>query len=325
VIDQVAVYPEHEGSEPFRRQSEAVVCTLREIRRTTAELGGDPDDITVVGHSGGGWMGARVALVDEPPWPGIDCDEGIDHRPQRFVGLAGDYWGGHQYGPSHTDVYAPYDVLAIEPTNTDLEMWLLSGHKDNSVWFDSSLELVHHVRAAGIATHLITGDWNHVAPLDPTDPAGRYTADLISAIVHDEADEWRTPDATDATLVLAADGRCTYSGPSTWSLDELLVLRVENRQDDRAAFGLVSVRPDADLTDGELLDTDDETDPTAFDWRDRVGFFHLDAETAEVIPFVFAEGDQRFVLYCKPGPDADPRWANLVLPAAVLTPDGGQD
>ena len=50
------------------------------------------------------------------------------------------------------------------------------------------------------------------------------------------------------------------------------------RQDDRAAFGLVSVRPDVDLTDGELLDT-----------------------------------------------GADPRWANRVLPAAVLTPDGWQD
>jgi pimeloyl-ACP methyl ester carboxylesterase len=322
VIDQVAAYPEDEGGEPLRRQSEAVVCTLREIRRTTSQLGGDPENITVVGHSGGGWIGARVALVDEPPWPGIDCDAEIDHRPQRFIGLAGDYWGIYQYGRHPR--YAPYDLLAIEPTNIDLETWVLFGHNDDSVWFDASRQLVHHAHSAGIATRLITGDWDHVAPLDPEGPAGRYTAELISAVVHEEADESRTPDDTAATLVLASEGGCTYSGPSTWPLDEELVLRVENRQDADASFGLVSVRPDVDLSDAQLLENDDETNPYDFDWRDRASFFRLEPDATQVVPFVFAEGDQRFVLYCQPGSEAEPPWANRVLPAGVLTPDGWQ-
>jgi hypothetical protein len=269
----------------------------------------------VVGHSGGGWIGARVALVDEPPWPGIDCDTGVDHRPQRFIGLAGDYWGIYQYGRSSSDLYSPYDVLAIEPTNTDLETWVLHGHNDGSVWLGASLELVNHARSSGIDARLITGDWDHSAPLDPESPAGRYASDVISAAIHDEADGSQTVERTDATLVLAAQDRCTYSGPSTWPLDETLVLRVENRMDVDASFGLVGVRSDVALTDDELLESDSASG-IDFDWSDAGSFFPLGPRAAEVIPFAFAEGDQRFVLYCQPGVDAEP--------AGVLTPDGRQ-
>ena len=37
VIDQVAGFPEEEGAEPFRRQSEAVICALPRDPRTTSE------------------------------------------------------------------------------------------------------------------------------------------------------------------------------------------------------------------------------------------------------------------------------------------------
>src|SRR6056297_477595 len=138
VIDQVAPFPEDQEDEPFRAQSEAVVCALRHIRLTAAEYGGDPADVTVVGHSGGGMIGARVSIVDDPPWPGIDCNAGVDHRPTRFIGLAGDYEGIYQYGQERSDLYAPYDVLALEPTNPELEVWLLHGHNDDAVNVSSS-------------------------------------------------------------------------------------------------------------------------------------------------------------------------------------------
>jgi acetyl esterase/lipase len=76
VIDQVAAYPS-DDDEPYRRQAEAVVCALRFARRSAAGHGGDPDDLTVLGHSGGATAGARVALVDDPPWSGIDCDPDV--------------------------------------------------------------------------------------------------------------------------------------------------------------------------------------------------------------------------------------------------------
>ena len=46
-------FAEDEGDEPFRRQSEAVICMLREVRRTASDVGGDPDDPLVhVGRGG---------------------------------------------------------------------------------------------------------------------------------------------------------------------------------------------------------------------------------------------------------------------------------
>ena len=324
VIDQVAAFPEDAGGEPFRRQSEAVVCTLRAIRRTSPELGADPDNLTVVGHSGGGMIGARVSLVDEPPWPGIDCDADIDHRPSRFIGLAGDYEGWYQYGTMYQDLYAPYDLLAHEPTNTDLEMWLLHGHNDATVPLYISDELLAHARSAGIGAQLITADWDHAAPLDPDGPAGRYTADFISAIVHDAADaSWERTDA-DATLSFEGEDRCTYSGPSTWPLEETLVVRLENREGVDMCFGLVSVRPGSGPSPAELLQGGGELGVDDPDWVDFGGFVKVEPRSTSVLRFVLAEGDQRFVFYCHPDPEADHPWANWMFPAGSLTPDGLQ-
>lgn len=332
VIDQVAGFPDDEGDEPFRRQSEAVICALREIRRTSSELGGDPNDLTVVGHSGGGMIGARVALVDDPPWPGIDCDADIDHAPSRFIGLAGDYEGWYQYGPraprsgpdygpARENLYEPYDVLAIQPTNTDLEMWLLHGANDTAIPLYISDELVQHARSAGITAHLIATDWSHAAPLDPDQPAGRYAADAISAIVHGDVDEaWTRADA-DAALSFQSEDRCTYSGPSTWPLDKMLVVQLENREDIETWFALVSVRQDADETDAQLLEDDGELGIDDPEWVDYGGFLQLEPRSSSLLGFVFAEGDERFVLYCHPDPDADHPWANWMFPASVLTPD----
>lgn len=321
VIDQVATFPEEEGDEPFRRQSEAVICTLREIRRTSAEFGGDPDDLTVVGHSGGGMIGARVALVDEPSWPGIDCDADVDHRPSRFIGLAGDYEGWYQYGTTYADLYAPYDVLALEPTNTDLEVWLFHGHNDTTVGLYVSDELLQHVQSAGISAQLITGDWDHAAPLDPDGPAGRYVADSISTIVHDEiGDSWSRSDP-DATLTFEGEDRCTYTGPSSWPLGETFVVQLENLEDVDVWFALVSVRTDADETDAELLEGDGVLGVDNPGWVDYGGFVLLEPRSTSMLRFVLAEGDQRFVPYCHPDPNADHPWANWMFPAGVLTPD----
>ena len=109
VIDQVQGYPEA-TDEPYRRQAEVVVCTLRHIRRTAVERGGDPDDLTVFGHSGGAMVGAQVAMVSEPPWPGIDCDAGTPHAPQRFIGTAGDYNGIYQLSRTR-----PRPLHAVRP------------------------------------------------------------------------------------------------------------------------------------------------------------------------------------------------------------------
>ncbi len=127
------------------------------------ERGGDPDDLTVFGHSGGAMVGAQVAMVSEPPWPGIDCDAGTSHAPQRFIGSAGDYNGLYQLSQVvPAEFFAPYDPTVIEPTNTDLEVRLVQGLSDGTIGMSESSEFLAHVLSYGLDAELIiTGSAGH--------------------------------------------------------------------------------------------------------------------------------------------------------------------
>ena len=58
-------------------------------------------------------------------------------------------------------------MLELEPTNVDLQAWLLHGHNDDTVDVCSAALFADHLDAAGIEPHLLTIDTNHSAPLDP--------------------------------------------------------------------------------------------------------------------------------------------------------------
>ncbi|HSM67632.1 MAG TPA: hypothetical protein VK860_15110 [Ilumatobacteraceae bacterium] len=322
VIDQVAPYPEAEGDEPFRRQSESVICMLRSVKRTADQLGGDPGDLTLVGHSGGGMIGARVAMVDEVPWPGIDCDADVDHRPNRFIGLAGDYEGTYQYAETQSAAYAPYDVMALEPTNRDLDVWLVHGHNDDSVNFWSSALLADHLAEAGIESHVLTTDDGHAAPLDPSTPAGRFTADRIAAIVHDRSEPAWWPDgAADATLRLGSDDTCVYDGPETWPIDRAITIKLENATTVDASFVLVSIRSDFEITRDEALAADGILGVDNPEWVDNGGFRPVPPGETRLLHFAFVEADQTFVSYCHIENQANHPRAGWMFPSAVLTPD----
>lgn len=325
VIDQAAPFPEEDGDEPFRAQSEAVVCALRHVRRTATEHGGDPADLTVVGHSGGGMIGARVSMVGELPWPGIDCDSDLDHRPTRFIGLAGDYEGTYQYARTYRDLYAPYDVLTLDPTNTDLEVWLLHGHNDDAVNVFTSALFEDHLRAAGIDVRMLTTDSTHAAIVDTTTPAGRFTADRISEILHRSPDaRWWPPDAVDATVRFDEDLSCTYDGPDTWPPDRAMTFRLVNDSDLGTAVALVSIRSDAEpsLADvlergGGVLGVDNP------DWVDWGGFRPVPPGENRTMRFALVEADQTFVVYCHVQPWNDHARAGWMYPTAVLSPQAG--
>jgi len=322
VIDQAAPFPESEGDEPYRRQSEAVICALRDVKQTASEFGGDPSNVTLVGHSGGGMLGARVAIVDEPPWPGIGCDADIDHRPDRFIGMAGDYQGYYQYSSERSALYAPYDVLALEPTNLDLDVWLLHGHNDDAVNVWSSALFADHLEAAGLEPHLLTTDTTHAAPLDPEIPAGRFAADRIDAIIHDRQEtDWWLDGASDASLRLDADDSCTYDGPETWPTDRAMRIDIENGTDVDASFALVSIRSDADVTRDEALAGDGILGVDNPEWVDWGGFRPVPPREQRTLDFAFVEADQTFVAYCHLEPDTTHPRAGWMFPAAVISPD----
>ena len=320
VIDQVQPYPQDEGDEPYRRQSEAVICVLRDVKRTAAELGGDPGDITLLGSSGGAWLGARVSVVAQPPWPGIGCGAGIDHRPQRFIGLAGDYADVYQYVTAGSERSGPYDVLTIEPTNRDLDVWLLHGQNDESVDVGMSALFADHLVEAGLDAHLLTTDTDHIAQLDTSTPAGRFTADRVVAIVHGRAEpQWWPGTSPDATLTLTPDERCLHAGPETWPVDRSITIRLENATDLDATFAMVSVLPGLEITREEAVSSRGALDIHDPEWSDWPGLRPVPARETRTLHFAFVEADQSFVLYCHQEP-ASGRTGTDWIPTAVLAP-----
>ena len=322
VIDQVEPFPESAGDEPYRQQSEAVICALRAVKRTAAELGGDPSDVTLLGHSGGGMIGARVAIVEEPPWPGIDCDEDIDHRPDRFIGMAGDYEGEYQYANEQSALYAPYDVLALEPTNLDLDVWLLQGNNDETVNVWSSALFADHLEAAGLEPHLLTTDTGHAEPLDPTTEAGRFAVDRIDAIIHDRPEpEWWPTGASDVSLRLDADDTCIYDGPETWPTDRTTRIAIENGTGVDTTFALVSVRREADFSEEEALAGEGILGVDDPDWVDWGGFRPVPPGEQRTLDFAFVEADQTWVAYCNIQAETARHQAGWMFPAVVFSAD----
>ena len=245
VIDQVAEFPA-DDDEPFRLQAEAVVCALRFARRTAAEFGGDPDELTLLGHSGGATAGARVALVAEPRWPGIDCDPGVSHAPQRFIGTGGDFLGEYQYALECPELFHAYDPFSIEVTNSDLEVRLIHGVVDRAVCSRVSVSFDEYLRALGLDTALVATDTGHSELRNPDTPAGRFVVEQVSALIHDRPSVFDS-EGIPATLTVG-DGACDYSGPLEIDRDELLRLELQNPTIQPVWLSPVRVQPDSDIS-----------------------------------------------------------------------------
>ncbi len=91
----VAVPPYFSGQprsqNEVRRTFEEVICSVRYARSRAAEFGADPENLTVVGFSYGGYPATALALAPEGGYD-FDCLEGISHIPQTVVGLGGAYY-----------------------------------------------------------------------------------------------------------------------------------------------------------------------------------------------------------------------------------------
>ena len=313
VIDQVSPYPTSDAG-PFLRQVDAVVCSLRFARRSAAEFGGDPDDLTVVGHSGGAMAGGRIALVDDLPWPDPGCDPGVSHVPQRFIGTSGDYPGVNQYGWQFRDLYAPFDLMALDVTNTSLEVRLFHGFDDQAIDFVIGWYFHDRLVDLGVDSRLLATDTGHSDLRDPAMPGGRFVAGQIAALVHGRPTVFdEVP--VDASLT-AADGSCVYEGPAELAWSELLRIELRNRRTALVWFSLVGLSDDSVTIDDLRAD---RSAPGGFppDTVEFGGFQPVDARSSDRIDWVFLDGTRPWATYClnEPVPEHP-----MTMPTTLLWP-----
>lgn len=226
VIEERPEWPMPDA-EVYRVQTEAVVCTLRHARRTAEDYGGSPDRLGLMGHSGGALAGIRAALVDEPPWPGMDCDDGVDHRPDVFIGTGGDYSGRYQFVATAGDLYDPHDPELLSGGNSDLVVQLMHGIRDNNVDSFDTAETYEWLLEAGYDVAYTLLDTRHGALIWPDGPVGQFVVDRVVALLG--AGGGTDGEYLDAEL--AFDGTCSYSGPNTLEPAERLAIRLYNTSD----------------------------------------------------------------------------------------------
>jgi acetyl esterase/lipase len=301
----------------YAEQAAAAVCAVRFARTTATEFGGDATDLTVLGHSGGGPVGARVALVDEPPWPGIDCYPGTSSHVDRFIGTAGDFTGDYQFSSWIPELYHPYDVFDLQVTNPDLEVRLFHGGADTNVWVGVSTDFDQHLRSLGIDSDVAYVETAHGDLIQPSTPAGRLVADQVDALVHDRSSVF-DPGGTTAVMRFE-DDRCSYdpSGPDV--IGQPLHLRLLGDRDVPVWFSLVGFEPG--LTDADVAAILADA-PRRLDDPPRAP---IDANFVQVLPgsegemtWVIVTDALRWVAYCMPEAGSGHPGAGKMYPAAEV-------
>lgn len=192
---------------------------------------------------GGASVGIAASLAVTPTATEPPCLAGVDHRPVRFVGLAGDYHGDYQ-GARTDAAYASIDPFSIEPS-PHVEVRLLHGLDDRVVNAYVSGELVDHLVRRGVDARLVVTDHGHGDVIDPQGCAGAWVTDQVGLLVH------ARPSVFDAEptshLELGFDGRsCTYRGRTTLTVGDIAEVELRNATATGVSFGLASVAPDLD-------------------------------------------------------------------------------
>lgn len=310
--------PAFESTEDvFFPQTAAAVCGVRFARATARAHGGDPTHLTVVGHSGGAPLGAQVALVDEPPWPGIDCYPGVSSHVDRFVGTGGDYINEYQSGTWIPDVYRPYDVFQLEVTNHDLEVRLVHGGADTSVDVGISTVFDQHLDALGVDTALVYVDATHRELRDPGTPGGRLVADQIAALVHGRPSVFDDAGA-DATLSFDGD-RCRLEGVTTAAVGRPLHIRLANDAAEPVWFALVGFG--TDLTHGQIeavLAAEPRPLDAVVAYTDPASFVLVEPGSEGDMSWVFVDDSLRWTSWCLPKADTAHPTAGLMHGASEI-------
>ena len=160
-------------------------CAVGVARAVARRYGGDPEDVTLVGHSLGGWAASVISLTPGPmrPAPGTCNPTAGSLRPDAFVDLDGAtdepatmedgaayvaaFFGGTRaQQPAAYAAADALDILASHPAGDDpIPILLAHGGADTVVSPSVSKGLHAALLAAGYANRLLVIPGGHNAAL----------------------------------------------------------------------------------------------------------------------------------------------------------------
>lgn len=164
----------------WRQMQETLVCAVQFARAEAPAYHGDPSNVTLVGFSMGGGVGAQVAIAqaaindqwdayardhDGPP-PQVACDAAETAvQIDAFIGIGGAYTLPDRFETTDPDLWAMLTGLGEQ---RDLIIRLLQGEFDSTVPPETADIYYTRLIEAGFNVELIPYDSGHTVPRDLT-------------------------------------------------------------------------------------------------------------------------------------------------------------
>jgi len=174
----------NENGKGFREMSEVLSCAIRFARATAPDYGGDPSQMTLIGHSYGADTGAWVALAGDNidslwdrfasirggPSSQVECVmSGVSTNVDAFIGIGGGYddFAGplQERDPELWQMVDPYAYLG---QNLDLRIRLIHGERDDMVRPEHAVQFNDALAEPGYDTSLTLWDGKHRVPIELT-------------------------------------------------------------------------------------------------------------------------------------------------------------
>ncbi len=159
------------SQEEIQSTFQDVVCSIRYSRSRANEFGADPENLTLVGFSYGGYPAAAIRLADEDSYD-FDCLPEISYLPQAVVGLGGAYKYDHKVASRSWDTdHVPYLIEGASRTS-EIPAVLVHGANDFNVPAEFAERYFEQLDKAGHPVALQILETRHAELIDPQDPAG---------------------------------------------------------------------------------------------------------------------------------------------------------
>jgi hypothetical protein len=254
-------------------------------------------------------------MVEDPPWPGMDCYAGVPHAPSRFIATGGDFRAEYSYASNFPEQYQPYDVFGLTPTNP-VQVRLFQGYNDWNVNAGLTAAFDEHLVGLGVDSRAAYTDAAHGDPIDVSEPAGRFMAAQVTDLVNGGPGVFG--DGAEVATLSYEGQQCSYDGPTTLPAGEPVTIELRNLADAPVLFWMVGFEEGFDVAGSGFFDRpsaslDDVPEGVETGHETRV-----DAGATGLLRWVFVRGDQEWVPHCYPAADSSDPGAGLMHAAPVV-------